>query len=312
MPSRTGTPAAGFFFSDQPLVDLFHLEPVDLLAGQQFGVAAIGDLDLLQHLPDDHLDVLVVDRHALQPIDLLDLVHQVGGQLLDALDRKDVVRGRVAVHDEVADLHHVAVLQVDVLALRDQVLDRLGTIVRGQRQATLVLVVAAELDRAGLLRDDGRILRTTRLEQLRHARQTARDVAGLGALGGDTGEHVAGLDLRARIGREDRVDRQQVAGVAATGELGDLAVLALDDHRRTQIRRTGGAAPVDDHALGDAGRLVHRLDHRRAVDQILVADHTVDFGEDRAGVGIPFGDALAALDRVALVDLAGASRIAAR
>ena len=136
-------------------------------------------------------------------------------------------------------LDDVAVLQVDVLALRDQVLDRLGAVVRVQRQATLVLVVAAELDRAGLLRDDGRILRTARLEQLRHARQTAGDVAGLGALGRDTGEHVAGLDLRARIDREDRVDRQQVAGVAAAGELGDLAVLALDDHRRTQVRRAG-------------------------------------------------------------------------
>mgnify|MGYP003694524461 CR=1 FL=1 len=55
------------------------------------------DLDLLQHLPDDHLDMLVVDRHALQPVDLLDLVDEVVGQLLDALDRQDVVRRRIAV-----------------------------------------------------------------------------------------------------------------------------------------------------------------------------------------------------------------------
>ena len=40
-----------------------------------------------------------------------------------------------------------------------------------------------------------------------------------------------------------------------------------------------------------------------AVDEILVGDRAVDLGEDRAGVGIPFGDALAALDVVALVDL---------
>ena len=62
-------------------------------------------------------------------------------------------------------------------------------------------------------------------------------------------------------------------------------------------------APVDDDALGDAGRLVHRLGHRGAVDEILVADRAVDLGEDRTGVGIPLGDALAALDLVALVDL---------
>jgi hypothetical protein len=85
----------------------------------------VGDLDLLQHLANDHLDVLVVDLHALQPVDLLDLVDEIGGELLDALDRQDVVRRRVAVDDEVALLDDVAVLQMDVLALRDQVLDRL-------------------------------------------------------------------------------------------------------------------------------------------------------------------------------------------
>ena len=35
-----------------------------------------------QHLADDHLDVLVVDLHALEPVDLLDLVDQVLGQRL--------------------------------------------------------------------------------------------------------------------------------------------------------------------------------------------------------------------------------------
>ena len=60
--------------------------------------------------------------------------------------------------------------------------------------------------------------------------------------------------------------------------------------------------PVDDHALGDAGRLVGRLLHGDAVDQILEGDLALDFGEDRTGVGIPLGDALAALDLVAVVD----------
>ena len=84
-----------------------------------------------------------------------------------------------------------------------------------------------------------------------------------------------------------------------------LAVLALDDDRRPQIllaaRRAG--APVDHDALGDAGRLVERFRHRLAFDEILEGDRALDLGEDRPGVRIPFGDALAALDLVALVDL---------
>ncbi len=114
--------------------------------------------------------MLVVDRHTLEAIDLLDLVHQIGGEFLDALDRQDVVRRRIAVDDEVADLDRVPVLQVDVLALGDEVLDRVRTVVRGQCQAALVLVVAPEQDRARFLRDDRGVLGAARLEQLRHAR----------------------------------------------------------------------------------------------------------------------------------------------
>ena len=54
--------------------------------------------------------MLVVDGHTLQPIDVLDLVDQVVGEFLDALDRENVVRGRMAVVDEVAALDVVAML----------------------------------------------------------------------------------------------------------------------------------------------------------------------------------------------------------
>ena len=188
----------------------------------------VGDLDLLQHLADDHLDVLVVDRHALQPVDVLDLVDEVGGQRLDALDRQDVVRRRVALDDVVALLDGVAFLEMERLALRDQVLDRLGALLaRLDDDAALVLVVAAEADRAVDLGDDRVILRTARLEQLRHPRQTAGDVARLGALHRDTREHVAGLHLGARLDREDRLDRQEVAGVAAAAVFLALPSLPL-------------------------------------------------------------------------------------
>ena len=161
---------------------------------------AIDDIDLLQHLADDHLDVLVVDAHALQPVDLLDFVDEIGGELLDALDRQDVVRRRVAVDDVIPLLHDVAVLEMDVLALGDQIFDRLGPfLVRNDRDALLVLEVAPELDRPRNLGDDRVVLRPARLEQLRHARQTARDVARLGAVDRDAGDDVARIDLGARL-----------------------------------------------------------------------------------------------------------------
>src|SRR6195256_3743040 len=192
---------------------------------------------------------------------------------------------------------------MDVLALRDQVLARLlGLVDRLDRDAALVLVVAAEPDGARDFRDDRRVLWLASLEQFRNPRQTAGDVAGLCALRGDTREDVAGLDLGADIDRQNRVDRQHVAGLTATRQLEDLSILALDDDGRTQIRPAPGRAPVDDDALGDTRGFVERLRNRLPFDQILEPDGALDLGQNRPGVGVPLGDPLAALDHIAFID----------
>ena len=70
--------------------------------------------------------------HALEPVDLLDFIDQEGRELLHALDRQNVVGRGISVDDVVALLHDVAVLQMDVLALGDQVLHRVGTRLVGE------------------------------------------------------------------------------------------------------------------------------------------------------------------------------------
>ena len=164
--------------------------------------------------------MLVVDQHALQAIDLLDFIDEVASKLLHALDGQDVVRRRVAVEDVFALLDGVAFLQMERLALRDQVLDRLGAFfMRLDDDAALVLVVAAESDRAVDLGDDRVILGTTSFEQFGHARQTAGDVLGLGAFQRDTRQHVTRRHLLAGLDGDNRIHRQQVAGFAAAIDL---------------------------------------------------------------------------------------------
>src|SRR5260221_389980 len=65
---------------------------------------------------------------------------------------------------------------------------------------------AAVLDEAVDFRDDGRFARLARLEQLHHARQTARDVLGLRRLAGNLREDVAGVDVVAVLHHQMRVD----------------------------------------------------------------------------------------------------------
>ena len=66
------------------------------------------DLDPAQHLADDHLDVLVVDLHALQAIDVLHLVDDVARERFHPLEAKDVVGVRRAVDDRLALVDRLA------------------------------------------------------------------------------------------------------------------------------------------------------------------------------------------------------------
>ena len=129
IPSSTGLAVAGFLPSAIKLVvEFVKVQLVKLLVLEQAGITRIDDFDLLQHLAHDHFDVLVVDQHALQTIDFLDFIDEVTSKLFHALDGQNVVRRRVAVEDVFTLLDGIAFLEMEWLALRDQVLDRLFTV----------------------------------------------------------------------------------------------------------------------------------------------------------------------------------------
>ena len=117
MPSSTGTPVAGRLplFSSFG-VDLVELEAIDLLALEQCRSRRRRSISIFCSICRTITSIcLSLIGHALQPVDLLDLVDEVVGQLLDALDRQDVVRRRIAVDDEVALLDEVAFLHRQML-----------------------------------------------------------------------------------------------------------------------------------------------------------------------------------------------------
>src|SRR5690606_8840200 len=176
-----------------------------------------------------------------------------------------------------------------------------GIRLRGDLDAALVLVVATEFDAAVHLGDDRAVLRTTSFEQFGHARQTAGDVAGLGAFGRDTRDDVARLDLVAVGHRQNGADGQQVTRVRTARQLG-VAVALGDAHGRTQVRAARAGAPVGDDALGDARGLVRLFLDRQAFDQVLEAHHAAHFREDRGGVGVPLGQALVLGHLAAVLD----------
>src|SRR5688572_2110665 len=279
--------------ADDPLVLFHEAELVHLLVDEELGVADVLNAHPPHHLARNHLDVLVVDVHALQAVDLLDFIDQVLLQLLLAQHVENVVRVRRTVHQRIAGADAVALLDVDVDATRDAVFARLAVRVVGHDQdLALTLDDAAVLDVAVDLADDCGILGLPRLEQFDHARQTARDVLRFCRFSGDLRQHVTGVHHVAVGDHHVGAHRHDVAADGA-------AVRRLDLDRRLLllIRR------VDHDQARQTRDFVEVFLDRDAVDDVLELDLALLLREDRERVRIPFDQDLAVLDGLTVLDL---------
>ena len=180
-------------------------------------VARVLDAHLTEHLPDDDLDVLVVDLHALRPVHVLHLRHEVGLGLGGAVPRAPPGAGHV-----------------HALAHRHALVQRRGRAVGRHPQVPhLHAVLAAHLDLVGTgalvgaaCRDRGHGPRDAQVD----ARLRLEDVAGEGRA---VGQQVTGLHPRAvRQVAADLRALQHLIGDRRTDRL--LLPAHLDAHRRLQ------------------------------------------------------------------------------
>ena len=147
-----------------------------------------------QHLAHDDLDVLVVDAHALQAVDLLNFVDQVLLDLVGAHDGEDVVGANRAFRELFARVDEIAGVDQHVLAVADHVNLFLMAVLGADDDLAHAALHLAEFDNAVDFADHGRLLGPPGLEELGDAGQTTGDVAGLGDLARDLDQGVAGID----------------------------------------------------------------------------------------------------------------------
>src|ERR1039458_5411608 len=279
---------AALFLDDW--VFLLEVELFNLLAPEELGVAGLGNAHLAEHLAHDDFDVLVVDGHTLQAINFLHFADQVFLQFLRAADIEDFVRVHRAFGHLLAFLHKVALENDDMppdgdemflLRLRLRVFDD---------DATLAADARPEIHDAVNPGNFRCVLGMARLEQFRHARETAGNVLGLGRLARRLGHErasdylVAFTDYNMRAGR-NWIVRHNFAVVVADGDLRMQILLVLDD----------------DHGFL-AGGFVHFLLHRHAFDDVVELHLAGLFRENRHVVGIPLHKGLALFDLAAVLE----------
>ena len=194
-------------FGDNAVVFVEHFAAFNLFARDEVRVARIRDLHAAQHLTDNHFDVLVVDLHALQTVDVLHFVDDVARKLLNAEQTQNVVRIGRTFHDFFTALHDLTVVHEDLLVLADQELV-FNTVVVGDDEALLTLGFLAERNRTGFFGEHAGVLGASGFKEFGHSRQTARNITGLLTFTRDTCEHFALMNRLAVAHHDNGAHRQ--------------------------------------------------------------------------------------------------------
>ena len=186
--------------------------------------------------------MLVVDVDALQPVDFLNRIDQVGLRVLFAEDGQQIVRVERAVNERLAGADVLAFLHVDVHAARDGVFLHRLAILALDVDLALALGDFAVLHDAVDFADDRGVAGLARFEEFDDARETAGDVLGLGGLARNLREHVAGLHFVAIHDHQVGARRHQVLLLGAAGGIADqnrrLMLFVTRRKRDDQLRKT--------------------------------------------------------------------------
>ncbi len=230
--------------------------------------------------------MLVVDAHALQPIDFLDFRAEIFGQRLHTQHFQNVVRIGVAIDQIVTLAHEVAFLHRNVLALGHHILSNVTAIFRTNVDPALGLVILTKFHAAIDSRDDSIVLGNACFEQFSHPRQTAGDVARLGGFPRNAGQHVTSRHHLAIGHRQHGVHCQQIARRFA-------GCIIQQGDTWAQIFLLAGSFPVSHHLVGQAGGFVDFFLQRDAFDNVLILHLAGLFGDHRQCVRIPLRHTIA-------------------
>ena len=204
--------------------------------------------------------MLVVDGHALVPVDLLDLLHEVLLGLADTLDLEELLGVAGTLDDGIACLHLVTVGDLQTGHPGDRV-DLLGPIVGNHGDLTTTALVLADTDHAGDAGQGGLALRGSCLEQLHDPRKTTCEVLA------DDASGVEGTHGQLGAGLADRLCGDDADGLT------DLDVLAGGQRHAVAGRRHARGRVV-----GQGGQDADPV-HLRIVPHQL----HLDLADDRAG-----------------------------
>ena len=251
---------------------------INHLVFEERRVTGIQNHDFLHHLANDHLDVLVVDFHALQAVHFLNLVHEVLLHGAGALNAQDVRRRDGTIRQRHAGADKVVVLHQNVLRQRHHVL-LLDTVFRLDVDFPVTTFHGAVGYHAVDFRYHGGVRRVPGFEQLRHPWQTTGDIAGFAHGPRNLGQDVTSLDFVVVLDADVRAHRNAIRLLAFS-----IAFFAgANDDGRVLVF----GFRLDDYLFAVTGLFVRFLTIRNAFGDGVVLNSTIKLGQNNGVVGVP-------------------------
>src|SRR5215471_9722535 len=271
-----------------------------LATWQESRVAGILNPHLSQHLPNDNLDVLIVDRDPLQAIDVLHFIHEVFLQFIRSEHIQDVMWVGRPIHQGLTGPDPITFVNVDVFPLWNEIFLHIPHFVINEH-LSLTFDEASIRDFTIDFAYDRLFFRLPRLEQLSNPGQTARNVFCFRCLARNLGKYISRIHRRTFFHKNVGTHRQQIPRHrrCATRHFCRLSPFILDRYARTQC----GARMFDNDLPRQTGYLIELFLHCDAFHDVTVGDFPADFGKDRQRVRIPLNKLLTKLDAVAVFDL---------
>ena len=208
-----------------------------------------------------------------------------------------------AVHDHLALVDHLTVVDQHLLVLGDQELVLVAVHV-GDFQALFALGLFTEGDGTRDFRQHAGVFRRTRFEQLGNTRQTTGDVARFLRFGRDTCQHFADRYLLTVFDHDQRADLEADGHtVFGAGDLDFFVLLVEQLDLRTQgLGQATAALRIDRDQGRQTGDFVDLASDGDALFHVFEAHGTGVLGDDRTGQRIPGCQGGAGLDDHAVLD----------
>ena len=234
--------------------------------------------------------MFVVDLHALQTIDFLDLVDEVFLHGIHTRNSENIVRVNRTFAEPFTGVNAIAFVDVDMASVRNQVI--LGfTFIAMNIYLLLTADDLAELDNTVDFGNNRRIVRFASLEQLGYSGQTTGDVTRFRYIARNLDQESPRLNCIAIADKQLSTGRDTITG----------QFLLLRIHHNNG-REQGLISFLNDNGLDQTGCLIEFFAKSNIRDNIFVSNLTAVFGDDCGRVRIPFENGGTFFDFITVVD----------